>query len=205
MEQLLSLNKHEELNSLLSGDKNSTSGIKDIEVQHLAWLAAHIPKGGDIVEIGSHRGKSICIMGTACLETGNTTARLFAIDLWTKGFGKTFAHYSSQETWNIFQRQVAQMGLSDMVRPRMMSSLKAASKRQRSIHLLFIDGGHKYPDVSLDYQIWSPFIPHGGRIAFHDYDKKYKGVMKVIDEIVIPSGLWTNPHTYGRIWSATRV
>jgi predicted O-methyltransferase YrrM len=204
MEQLSILNKHDELNALLSGDKGSTTGINDIEVKHLSWLGLNIPMGGCIVEIGSHRGKSICVMASAAKEAGNNTAKIYAIDLWTKGVGKTFAHYSSEETWQIFQDQVAQMGLSDFVIPKMISSLKAASRRTKPIDLLFIDASHKFANVLADYTAWFGFIPSGGHIAFHDYHTRQVGVTKVIDEIVIPSGLWKDYHTYGRIWSATR-
>lgn len=204
MEQLSTLNRQDELNALLSGANESTSGINDVEVKHLAWLGLNIPIGGCIVEIGSHRGKSICVLGSAVKEAGNDTAKIYAIDLWLKGVGKTHPHYSSDETWEIFQRQVAQMGLNGIVKPLMTSSLKAASKRQRDIDLLFIDASHKYADVKADYNAWHKFIPSGGRIAFHDYKTRFQGVTKVIEEIVKPSGLWTDYHVYGRIWSATR-
>ena len=204
MEQLSILNKHDELNALLSGDRGSTTGINDIEVKHLSWLGLNIPIGGCIVEIGSHRGKSICVMASAAKEAGNNSAKIYAIDLWLKGIGKTHPHYSSEETWKIFQNQVAQMGLSEIIRPLMTSSLKAASKRSNSIDLLFIDASHKYADVKADYRAWFKFVPIGGRIAFHDYKTRFQGVTKVIEEIVKASGLWTDYHTYGRIWSATR-
>ena len=203
MEQLLVTSRHKELTKLLSGDNNGTCSINPEEVKHLAWLGANIPMGGDVVEIGSHRGKSICCMGTGCIEAGNYNARLFAIDLWTSTT-KTFQHYHSQETWEIFNKQVAQMGLTDMVRPIMKSSLLASMKRKKPIHLLFIDANHAYEHVREDYLVWHKFIPEGGRIAFHDYKTRFKGVTRVIDEIVIPSNYWQDFRHYGRIWSATR-
>ena len=136
-EQLLKLPEYDELVDLYSGYADSKAGISPIEIEHLSWLAYHVPAGGDIVEIGSHRGKSICAMGCACRLAGNN-ARLFAVDLWTKGKG-TFEHYHSEETWILFQAQVEKMGLRESIRPVVSSSANAAKYRRKPIHLLFID------------------------------------------------------------------
>lgn len=203
-DQLITLKNHRKLANLYSGANNSRRGILADEVRHLAWLAAQVPEGGNIVEVGSNRGKAICVMGTSCMEAGNITANLFAIDLWTKGVGKTFSHYATQETWEMFNTQVAEMGLTNMITPIMMDSLKAASRRSKPIHLLFIDANHKYDHVVKDYEAWSVFVPSGGYIAFHDYGGRFEGVTRTVDEIVFPSGLWEDPHQYKSVWSARR-
>lgn len=204
MEQTLVSSGYKELCDLLSGVGDSKEGISNKEILHLTWLGANVPPGGAIVDVGSHKGKSICAMGAGALEAGNKTVRLFAVDLWTRGT-TNFAHQKSQETYDTFLRQTAQMGLSDNIRICMASSLEAASKRGKSVHLLFIDASHKYLSVMDDYKAWCNFIPHGGRIAFHDYNTRFKGVQEVVDDIVIPSGLWKDYHIYDHIWSATRV
>lgn len=202
---LLKVKEFKHLRILLSGDNNATNGITDLELQHLSWLASQVPTGGVIVEIGSHRGKSTCALGCGLRHANNLSAKIFAIDLWLKGQGKTFDHYSSAETWQIFQDQVAALGLVDLVHTRMMSSKEAASKRKRPIDLLWIDASHKYKDVLLDFTLWEKFVPVGGRIAFHDYGTRFPGVDKVIDEHVISSGNWDDVNIIDRIWSARRV
>jgi hypothetical protein len=206
MDKLLQVPEYEQLCAMLSGDHNGKFGIIDIEVQHLSWLGAQVPEGGDVVEIGSHRGKSISAIGCGVRAAGNLgKVRMFAIDLWLKGEGKTYDHYNSQETWKIFNEQIISVGLIDHVQPKMTSSAKAAEKRGKPIHLLFIDASHKYKDVLQDFQLWSRFIPVGGYVAFHDYGTRFKGVDKVIKEVVIPSGMWGEDAVYGRIWSAKRI
>ena len=37
------------------------------------------------------------------------------------------------------------------------------------IHLLFVDGGHKYAVVTADIANWVPKVVAGGIVAFHDY------------------------------------
>jgi len=203
MEQLLILRKHDELCKLKSGSRNETCGLHDEEVQHLAYLAYHIPRGGDIVDVGSHKGKSICVSGTAVLERGNIKARLFAIDLWTDG-KTTYKNQRSPAAKAKFYEQVEQMGLTDRIRVLQTSSLKAASKRGKPIHLLFLDASHKYASVLADYKVWSRFVAPGGHIALHDYGTRFKGVDRVVEEEAIPSGLWDDIHVYDRIWSARR-
>ena len=205
MNKLLKPFEYEELCALLSGDEGKTDGISDIEIQHLAWMGAQVPEGGDVVEIGSHRGKSICAIGCGVRYAGQKDVRLFAVDLWTKGVGKTYAHYTTEETWNVFNEQVERMNLKDVVRPVMASSMVAAKRRKRDIDLLFIDASHTYRDVLRDFRIWSKFIPVGGRIAFHDFGTRFKGVERVVREEVMASGYWSVGDIYDRIWSAVRI
>ncbi len=202
---LLRLAEHEQLNGLLSGDGNGTAGISEIEVMRLAYLGAHLPVGGDVVEIGSHRGKSICCIGAGVRHAGNDTARLFAVDLWTTGQGRTFEHYSSTETWEIFQRQLTEMGLAERVKAVVSPSVEASKRRKRPIHLLFIDASHKYKDVLADFRAWGKFVPAGGVIAFHDYTERFPGVQRVVDEEVIGSGAWGDFEQHDRLFTARRL
>lgn len=205
---LLWVREHDQLKALLSSGANSTDGISEIEIRHLAWLGSQIPAGGDYVEIGSYRGKSVCAVGCGVRAAGkHGQVRLFAVDLWTKGSTRSskFAHYFSEETWRIFNEQVAAMRLSDVVTPVMSGSLAAAKRRKRPIDLLFIDARHDYQYVKADFTAWEKFVPVGGRIAFHDYGSRFPGVDRVVRE-VIASRKWSfDGHVYGRIWSALRL
>ncbi len=206
MDKVLQVPEYQQICEMLSGDQNGKYGITDLEVQHLAWLGSQVPEGGDVVEVGSHRGKSISAIGCGVKAAGNLgKVRLFAVDLWMKGEGKTFDHYASEETWRIFNEQIASVGLHDFIQTRMMSSARAAEKRGKPIHLLFIDASHKYKDVLNDFQLWAKFIPVGGWIAFHDYGTRFKGVDRVINEEVISSKKWSDAGVYDRIWSARRI
>ena len=190
MDKLLTVPEYEQICNMISGDHNGKYGITDIEVQHLSWLGSQVPAGGDVVEIGSHRGKAMSAIGSGIRAAGRLgKVRMFAIDLWLKGKGVTYDHYTTQETWDSFNEQIASVGLLDHVQPKMTSSARAAEKRSKPVHLLFIDASHKYKDVLQDFQLWSRFIPFGGRVAFHDFGTRFKGVDKVINEVVKPSGM----------------
>ncbi len=55
------------------------------------------------------------------------------------------------------------------------------------VHLLFVDGSHEYEDVKADITNWTPHIPLGGTVAFHDYApepqdaERLAGVRQAID------------------------
>ena len=145
-----------------------------------------------------------CGVSMAC---NHGKVRLFGVDLWTKGGGRAarFAHYSSDETWRIFKKQIAALGLEDVVHAVIGESVASAKKRSKPIHLLFIDAGHDYKNVLSDFKAWEKFVPIGGWIAFHDYNTRFKGVDRVIHEECIASGNWGDAAVYGRIWSARRI
>lgn len=203
MEQLLTLPEHELLITLESTGTPPRNGISDIEVRHLSWLGANMQYKGDIVEIGSYMGKSICCMAAGARLAKNP-ARIFAVDPWDS-IDTTAKRYRSLDAWEGFQRQVAMLDLTERIRPVKATSIMAVSRRGKPVHLLFIDGSHKYLSVLEDYTEWSKFMPPGAFIAFHDYSKNFPGVKRVVEETVIPSGLWKDYHVYDRIWSATRA
>lgn len=51
-----------------------------------------------------------------------------------------------------------------------------------AIDLLFIDGGHSLEAVNFDVARWTPFVPPGGVVAFHDAVES-KGYRSVIDAV----------------------
>ena len=54
----------------------------------------------------------------------------------------------------------------------------------KKVHLVFVDAGHKRPEITADIEAWLPHIRKRGIIAFHDYGSRHHGdVKKVIDEM----------------------
>lgn len=54
----------------------------------------------------------------------------------------------------------------------------------KKIDFLFIDGGHLYESVRMDYEMYSPLVRMGGWIGFHDIniaDYKFKNPCAVVD------------------------
>lgn len=219
-EKLLKTKDYPQLIKLLSGHNNSTKGISNIEVEHLSWLGSQIPDGWCALEVGSHRGKSACCIASGIMHKAHLSLPLHdkpvpnvnCIDLWQSGKGKTFDHYSAEETWQIFNEQVAQMGFKDIIKPHKSDSVSASKTyrealkngKAQPIGLLFIDANHYAPYVEQDFMSWEQFIPSGGVVAFHDYGTRFIAVDNVVDKILKPSGAWTDYDVIGRIFTARK-
>jgi FkbM family methyltransferase len=69
-----------------------------------------------------------------------------------------------------------------------------------TIDFLFIDGGHSLEAVSFDVARWTPFVPAGGMVAFHDAVEG-SGYRSVIDAVarLEGSGEWTREEGGGSI------
>ena len=94
------------------------------------------------VNIGIFKGASM-----HCLRAGAPDASLVGIDISTRklqGRSTLNAELICQDT--------RQMGAWD-----------------RPIHLLFVDGGHRYEVVKSDIRIFGQHVVTGGIMAFHDY------------------------------------
>lgn len=121
--------------------------------------ACRVPVGGTIVEIGSHQGRSTVILGLAAQQRG---ARVVAIDPFVEG-----SMFGGQRTRGIFESNITQAGLTDVVDLRAMPSKQARADWVGDIDLLYIDGKHDYWTVVDDLQ-WAAFLTSQARVLIHD-------------------------------------
>jgi hypothetical protein len=80
------------------------------------------------------------------------------------------------------------------------TSLEVQSQIQAPVHVILIDGGHDYEVVKADIEGWTPKIPKGGFVIFHDFSppKKFlnrnpalEGVNRAIKEWCASVKGWT--------------
>lgn len=164
--------------------------VSEAEGEELARLAAVIQFHEVVVEIGSYTGKSTCFLAEA------TVSRVYAIDIWDlklpgetkkrRNKHKYAVKFNSTEARRIFLERVA--NYSNVV-PLRTESREIAKVWLLPIGLLFVDGAHDYVSVKADYEGFAPFVVRGGHLAMHDATPGSR-VDKVIEDVVIPSGLW---------------
>jgi MMP 1-O-methyltransferase len=147
--------------------------ISHREGERLAWLASQVTDGV-IVEIGSYTGLSACYLAAGASVT------VFCVDLWDLGGQKHEAKYAPREVFDTFTERTA--GL-DVVAHR-GASVEVAANWDQPVGLLFIDGLHTYNGVRSDIDAWTPHLTPDARVAFHDYDPHWRGVMRAVDEWV---------------------
>lgn len=153
----------------------------------LAFLASLVPQHMTIVELGSYKGKS-----TAWLSMGSrlgNKALVYSIDSWC-------GNETEQLPWSYpdFEKNLRRLGLWEGVRPIHGLTLAVGKNWRAPIGLLFIDAGHEFTEALNDYYAWYPFIRSGGWIVMHDTNI-LSGPTRVMEEVIKPSGLWTNFHS----------
>lgn len=160
----------------------------------LLSLAATWPIGGDVVEIGSFKGKSTCYLAAGC-ALGNR-GRVFAVDHFggspehqAGGWEETAEIVTTGSTYDVFRRNVAACGFEDRVEALMGNSTELSKSFAGRASLLFIDGEHSYEASKRDYLSWERFVPQFGLICFHDYqnNRYLDGVTQFIDDEILPS------------------
>lgn len=137
--------------------------LEMVALLHLPLLVDHLD--GEIVEIGSFKGKSTIALalGSQCLTTRKR--QVYAID--------PFFHPSLQANYEEdFFRNLRTAGVDQHVRAIKKASQHAYTDCPTTISALFIDGDHSYEGVKHDIIHYASRVVPGGIIAFHDYSYK---------------------------------
>lgn len=131
---------------------------------------------GPCLEIGSYCGKSAVYLGTGCRQSNGILFSLdhhrgseeqqpgeeyFDPDLCDAATGRV-------DTFGHFRRTIETAGLEETVVPLVCRSDLGARAWATPLSLVFIDGGHAYETVSLDYDSWAGHIMEGGYLLIHD-------------------------------------
>jgi hypothetical protein len=140
------------------------------EGAYLYSLAKLTAGKGDVVEIGSFKGKSTIWLANG--RKANPGEKIFAVDPHKYG--------TEQE----FRQNIMAAGVDDVIIPIVKPSAEAVLTWSRSIGLLWIDGGHSYDEVRTDFISWEPFVSDGGVIALHD-TYSWEGVRVLVDEEIL--------------------
>ncbi len=129
-------------------------------------LAGHAKGDKTIVEIGSWKGRSACVMAAA------TDGLVYCVDSWQGGADRDTdeALQDPISVYRQFLAYVAYFGLSDKIIPVCQGSETAHRLfRDRCIDLLFIDGDHRYASVMRDLDNWIQLVRWSGIICGDDY------------------------------------
>lgn len=124
------------------------------------WEAAHrLSRGGRIVEIGSHQGRSTVVLGYAARELG---LQITAIDPFVDG-----RLFGGESTRGKFEKNLAAAGLTDVVQLVVDYSTRLRPRWSQPFDLLYIDGKHDYWTFTDDLR-WSRHLAEDGEIMVHD-------------------------------------
>ncbi len=137
----------------------------------LSALAASAARQGCLfLEIGSWCGDTALILGRAAKALGG---KLVCIDWWKGSPGtELFEVAKKKDVYSFFWRRVCGAGLEDtVISIRARSEETAGLFKRNDFDLVFIDGDHRYGQVSMDIEKYSPLVKRdGGILCGHDCD-----------------------------------
>jgi predicted O-methyltransferase YrrM len=155
-------------------------------------LAARCPTSrGDILEIGSFRGRSTIALAHAMQpanEKLSIGSSLVAIDPMLDDSPIMTQAVAQGEARKEFDRNLAAAGVSDRVNFHQAYSYDVAPKFNQPLRLLWIDGDHSYGSTKQDFDLFSGHLADGAIIALHDVLARYDGPIRVFLEDILASG-----------------
>jgi hypothetical protein len=156
------------------------SWTSEAERNELCNLAREVRPNGLIVEIGGLYGGMTAVLGLA-----NPQARITVIDEFSWDPQKTGV--SAKQ----LLANVKRVGVNN-VEVITGDSRRVGKVWNRSIDLLWIDGGHSYEFVKSDLD---HFGPHARVIALHDWDNQFwKTIRQAVDDFIHQHPEWKIDH-----------
>ncbi len=158
---------------------------------------------GDVVEVGSWKGRSAVMIGAGVGAAGQgkmfTVDAGVGVDQWgaegnrresrralNNGIQQFKADVSKRigvDSHSVLTANMELAGLSDLVENIKAWSTEAVERfADNSLSMLYIDGSHLYEGVKEDFEVWSSKVVVGGVVAFDD-SVHHVGVARLMGEI----------------------
>ena len=152
-------------------------------------LNLYIPlKAKNVLEIGSYFGSSL----HHWLYYSAENAKIISIDLPISEFCGPYdprvpvQEFAIQNEWKLWTKRNKNKLHLIQQSSQLESTKKEVEKLLNGelLDFLFIDGDHRYENAKVDFEMYSPLVKKGGRIALHDINYAEEGgVYKFWDEI----------------------
>lgn len=158
------------------------------EVHFIALVAALPTCAGDILEIGSYKGKSTIILAKAAGLAG--AGRVAAVDPLSVPASTDPRDVKPEELPAIFYGNLREHGVQDLVDFHQMTSAELGTTWSRPLRFLWIDGDHTWDGARTDFDTFQRFLQPGAIVAFHDVLHRFEGPLRAMAERVLVSPLF---------------
>jgi predicted O-methyltransferase YrrM len=155
------------------------------EMRFLSLLGAVPTASGEVLEIGSFKGRSTIILAKASSLAGE--GHVNAVDPMTAPSVTDPDLGGIESSFDDFTRNVSDHGASGRIRLHRKLSSELASEWTSPLRLLWIDGDHTYAGTRLDLECFLPYLADGAIVAFHDVLHEFEGGVRVFMENVLLS------------------
>ena len=138
------------------------------QVTRLYGAAAAVAPGGQVVEIGSFRGRSTIVLA-AGVDDETTVVAIDPHAGNDRGPQEISGYtHEAQSDHEIFTANLAVAAVADRVRHVREFSDRAVDAVSGEIALLFIDGAHRFAPARSDIRTWGSRVADGGEMLIHD-------------------------------------
>jgi len=137
-----------------------------------------VPAEGQVVEVGSYRGRSLLSVGDIVRER-NISVK--CVDLF-----EPYLEDKSTTRLEEFIATITNANLEDRVVVEQNESVRAAARTPYgSLDFVFIDADHSYEAVKADIKAWLPRLKKGAWIGGHDFNEEgvNRAVMETFREV----------------------
>lgn len=171
---------------------------------HILTLLALCPMAaGEIVEIGSYKGRSTVRLATALKITGEK--KLHACDPFAAPGVPGQDLKTDDAVYAEFQKNLQAGGVTDRVIIHRQFSTDLARDWHAPVRLLWVDGDHSYAGTTADFDVWHQFVAPGGFIALHDALQLSPGPANVFANRILLDENWGACGICGSIGWAQRA
>lgn len=155
------------------------------EMYFLMLLAAVPTAAGEILEIGSFKGKSTILLArSAQLSDG---VIINAVDPMTAPCETDPDLKGDKSSLIDFERNISEHGVTDRVILHQMLASQLAPTWDKPLRLLWIDGNHTYLGTKSDFDGFAPHLADNAIVAFHDVLHAFEGGARVFCESLLLS------------------
>ncbi len=155
------------------------------EMRFLALTAACPTAAGDVLEIGSFKGKSTVVLAKAAQLAGD--AKIYAVDPLTAPSETDPDLRGDESSLKDFLANIERCNVADLIEFHQTFSHKLAETWTRPLRFLWIDGDHTYKGTKLDFDGFAPHLADGAIVAIHDVLHEFDGGIRVFMEDILLS------------------
>ena len=155
------------------------------EIRFLALMAACPTSNGQILEIGSFKGKSTIILAKAAALSDGAVVN--AVDPMTAPSETDPDLHGASSSLADFERNIAEHGVGSSIRFNQTFSYELAKTWKTPLRLLWIDGDHTYSGTKRDVECFAPHLTDKAIVAIHDVLHQFEGGVRVFAEMILGS------------------
>jgi len=170
----------------------TTTGFFDLEeAMALQALVKTLPPGAKVAELGTFQGRSSVALAGVLPPGGE----LHCVDHFEGALlqpGQTRPPVAETVRANLaaLEANLKLFGLTGRIKVHVSRTTDAAARfADASLHLIYVDAGHDYASVRADLAAWYPKLAPGGFLVCDDYEEKWPGVIRAVDETGLPGRL----------------